>query len=120
MAEIQYWLNVQRERAKLPVDKQAFHITSIDNGILRDYKEGVVCLANRAITAERLASRTHRLATPEEIVAYEAQQEVNTRTLQEIELKRQLGQSPGILAAQIASIAASQATGDAGRKGKGA
>jgi len=115
MPEIQYWSNVKIARQGLPPG-ETFHITSLTHNSLRDFKPGVTCTAMREIAARRIAEGTHRLATPEEASAWDAQQESNAQSLRELELKRQLGQSPGVLGAQIATIAASLGAGDASRK----
>jgi hypothetical protein len=72
---IQYWRQVRAAGEEIMASGQrSAFITSLDAPFLAEWRPGVVSEASAELAGKCLVDRTHRLATPEEIEAFVAEQ----------------------------------------------
>jgi hypothetical protein len=82
-----FWTAVHALEARLPIEENAFFITSVEN-LGHRVTGGHVFEAGRRLTAQRIVEGSHRLATPEEIQAYHAAQRQSEEACAISEAKR--------------------------------
>jgi hypothetical protein len=102
-----FYSRVAQLRDELPQVSSLF-ITSTD--IQEDGgRPGVVCEARRELACKRIAARTHRLSTPEEIEQFHIDQLARQKHYQEIEMRNKQ-QSIVVMSPETAAMMASAFT----------
>jgi hypothetical protein len=94
-----YWSEVKKVEAALPAG-DTFWVTSVDNAVYNS-RPGAPSEASRRVAAELIAKQTHRLATPDEIRAHQAQRAADGNALTKSENEKKMQTVVHITADQI-------------------